>query len=126
MNRLAPLTLLIALSTGCASTTVIRSEPSGAVVKDRLGRVVGKTPYVYSDTEMVNHTERFTVEMPGYERQEVVARRDRANVGNIIAFGVPGLIIWPLLPGLLWSWDYADQYSVQLERSARSGRASAP
>lgn len=126
MNRIAPLIVVFALVTGCASTTVIRSEPSGAAVKDRHGRVVGKTPYVYSDTEMVNHTERFTVEMPGYERQEVVARRDRANVGNIIAFGVPGIIIWPLLPGLLWSWEYEDQYSVQLERTRHSGRSRAP
>ncbi len=128
MNRTVLATLfagvLVALNTGCASTTVIRSNPSGAIVRNIRGEKIGKTPYTFSGGGMINSSERFTLEKPGYEPTDVTIRRDQVNgwamAGWIGAGATLTLFSGNLLPlGLLvpaiWAADFAPTYEVDLD-----------
>ena len=96
MSRLAVVSAVVcALATGCASSTVIRSTPSGATVRDIRGQKVGKTPYSYTGTGTINSMETFTLEKSGYEETTVIVKRDQVN-GLAIAGWAAG--------GLLTSW----------------------
>jgi len=126
MNRMLSLVSLavLALSTGCASSTVIRSTPPGAIVKNIRGEKLGKTPFSYSGGGIINSTETFTLEKEGYEATEVKIRRDQWNGWAIAGWAAPGALLtiagaWPLglglLTGILWSADYPQLYDVDLE-----------
>jgi len=112
---------LFALATGCASSTVIRSTPSGAVVRDVRGQKVGKTPYSFTGTGTINSMESFTLEKPGYEEATVIVKRDQVNGLAIAGWAAGGLLTsWTvvglgLFAGILWSADYAPSYSVELD-----------
>jgi hypothetical protein len=107
-------------STGCASSTVIRSFPAGATVKSRNGAVLGKTPYSYSDTEMNGHTESFVVEKDGFEESSVTIRRDKLNGGRAaLSVGAGFFTLWGFA-GLLWANDYDGEYQVHLEEKPKS------
>lgn len=116
--------VLVALNTGCASTTVIRSNPSGAIVRNIRGEKVGKTPYAFSGGGMINSTEQFTLEKPGYEPSNVTIRRDQVNgwamAGWIGAGATLTVMWWNIIPlGLavpaLWAADFAPSYEVDLD-----------
>ncbi len=128
MNRIVLATLLagvlVVLNTGCASTTVIRSNPSGAIVRNIRGEKVGKTPYTFSGGGMINSSERFTLEKPGFEATDVTIRRDQVNgwaMGGWIGGGVllAGLSVnlFPLALAIpaLWAADFAPTYEIDLE-----------
>jgi hypothetical protein len=115
MNRIALFILSAALFTGCASTTIIRSNPSGATVKDSRGNVLGTTPYEHSDTRMNGHAERFVVELEEHEPRSFTIRRDKVNAGRLVGFGLGGFFAFPVWAGLLWMNDYEDQYRVSLK-----------
>lgn len=124
MHLHRPLSLslvLFALCTGCASTTVIRSNPSGAKVLSPSGAVLGRTPYHYSDTQPYGSQTRFTLQMDGYERADVVARRETWNVGRTVGFAIGGLLFWPAWAGLIWAQDYQPEYVIDLEPEAGHG-----
>ncbi len=125
MIRIAALTSVLVLASGCASGTYIRSNPSGATVRSAHGQVLGTTPYYYEDTEMVNHTERFTVEMAGYKDTELAIKRSKWNTGRTIGSVAVGLFTvgWGLA-GLLWATDYPEEHTVELERGASKSSAS--
>jgi len=112
---------LSALATGCASSTVIRSTPSGAIVRDIRGQKVGKTPYSFTGTGTINSMETFTLEKPGYEEATVTVKRDQVNGLAIAGWAAGGLLTsWTvvglgLFAGILWSADYAPFYSVELD-----------
>src|SRR5437870_13166969 len=60
---------------GCASTTVIRSNPPGAkVIID--GSTVGATPYAMTDTKIVGSATRVRLEYPGYAPFETTIQRN--------------------------------------------------
>lgn len=117
MSRFA-LVVLFALSTGCASTTVIRSHPSGAIVRNARGEKVGKTPYSFSGSGIINSQDTFTLEKPGYEETAVTVRKDQVNGIMMAGLGVTGLIFLPLAvvawPSMLWAADYRPIYEVDL------------
>ncbi len=129
MNRMLSLVSLavLALSTGCASTTMIRSTPSGATIRNMRGEEIGKTPFNYSGNGIIFSSETFTVEKKGYEKAEVKISRDQVNFLVAGGWGVPAVLImanggWagiPLLAGLLWSADYQKNYDVQLKRASK-------
>ncbi len=119
MQRLFSVALLIVLGTGCASSTVIRSKPSGATVTNQYGQVVGKTPYVHEDSEMLQHQERFTLKAPGHKETDVVIRKSKVNAVRVVGFGLPGFLFFPLWAGLLWSTEYPQDYSVELPPQGR-------
>jgi len=117
MLRLTSALLLVVLTTGCASTTVIRSDPSGATVRSRSGEVLGKTPYEHSDSAMVNHSESFVVELEGYETEYVTIKRDQWNGLRTAGGVIGGLFMPPVFAILLWATDYKEAYQVELKET---------
>lgn len=117
MNRIAPLMVLFALSTGCASSTMIRSSPSGASVRNQYGRVICITPCEYEDTEAFQHEERFSIEKDGYDTKDIVIRRDKVNGWRTAGFVAGGFLLWPLWIGTPWIFDYDESYKVVLKEN---------
>jgi len=81
---------------GCASTTLIQSEPTGAKVY--IGdEPLGFTPVAYSDTKIVGSTTYVRLEKEGYKPLITVLSRDEeVDIAPIIG-GICG--VWPL-----WLW----------------------
>lgn len=121
MNTRIVLPLSALLLTNCVSSTVIRSNPSGARVSSLSGAVLGKTPYVYEDTETIGHRERFRIEQDGYDPAELTIERRNWNQGRTIAFIIPGLFFLPFAVGLLWAQDYEPEYEVELAPAGQGG-----
>ena len=95
------------LLSGCASTTVFQTSPSGAklYINDEL---VGNTPYTYSDTKIVVTTTIVRIKADGYEDfNYVLKRNEEANVGAIIG-GI--FVLFPFL----WVMDYKPIHSFEL------------
>lgn len=114
MQRFVSAVLVLLLSTGCASSTVIRSSPSGATVRSRSGEVLGRTPYEYSDSATVNHTESFTLELEGHAPEYVTIRRDQWSGARTAGGIIGGLFVLPVFATLFWAADYRDSYYVEL------------
>lgn len=121
MRRIAAVALLSLLTLNCASTTIIRSVPSGATVKSVEGGVLGQTPYTYSDMNIVNQPKTFTLQADGYESKDLVIKRDQWDPARVVVFGFFGLFFFFPYAGILWSADYAPTYVVELKP-----RGSAP
>jgi len=91
----------------CASTTVLRSEPSGATVYID-GSKVGKTPYTYSDTKIVGASTQVRLKLEGYEEfQTILSRSEEFQVGPCIG----GVFV--LVP-FLWVMGYRPEHSYEL------------
>ncbi len=79
--------LLLACSvllTSCVSTTMIKSNPSGAKLYLN-GEPVGTTPYTHSDTKIVGTSTDVKLEKEGYETLYTYFTRDEEiDVGAII------------------------------------------
>jgi len=124
MNRTAlavSAVVLLFVSTGCSSTTMIRSRPSGATVRNVRGEKLCKTPCNFSGGGMINSTEMLTLEKEGFEEDTLMVRKDHIN-GLAIAGLVAGALAtsWTLVGlGLLvpipWMADFAPAYNVELE-----------
>lgn len=107
--------LVVMLGTGCASSTVIRSRPTGATVRSSSGAALGKTPYEHSDTQILGHKERFTLELEGHQPAQLSIERNQWDTTRAVGFGIGGFFFTPLLVGLLWAQNYAPEYEVQLQ-----------
>lgn len=95
------------LLSGCASTTVFQTTPSGAkiYINDELA---GNTPYTYSDTKIVGTTSIVKIKADGYEDfNYVLKRNEEVNVGAIIG-GI--LVLFPFL----WVMDYKPMHTFEL------------
>lgn len=95
------------LFSGCASTTTILSNPSGARVFLN-GESVGTTPHTHTDTKIVGSTTSVRLEKEGYETFNTsFSRNEVADVGAIIG----GLFVW--VP-FLWTMKYKDSRTYDL------------
>jgi hypothetical protein len=95
-------------STACASSTVIRSEPSAATVYID-GSKVGQTPYIYTDTKTVSSTTRVKLRREGYEDFEtIIVRNEEFQLGPCIG----GFFV--LVP-FLWVMGYKAERTYELE-----------
>ncbi len=105
--RLAALSLAVSVITGCVSSTVIHSQPSGA----RLyldGESVGKTPYTMSDTKIVGSGTRVKLVAEGFEPFEAILYRNEVfDAGACLG----GLFIW--IP-FLWIQGYKPEHNYEL------------
>src|SRR5680860_1134723 len=98
------LTLLLG---SCASTTVFRSEPSGAKVYLNE-EPVGETPYSHTDTKIVGSRTEVRLEKEGYRPFfTTVVRNEEVNVGAIIG------TVLVLIPAL-WIMDYKPVHTYEL------------
>ena len=101
--------VLVILVSGCSSTTVINSDPSGAKLYID-GVKTGKTPYVYTDSKIVGSTTSIKLKKDGFEDLNVVmSKNEKANVGAIIG----GIFV--LVP-FLWTMDYNPERTYELEK----------
>lgn len=98
--------VLIILS-GCASSTMIKSVPSEADVYIN-GELVGKTPYLYTDTKVSFSPVMVDIVKEGYEPIYTSFRRDEEfNPGTFVG----GFFIWPIW---LWTLDYKSARTYNL------------
>ena len=91
----------------CSSTTVIRSNPSGAkVFLD--GAYVGTTPYTLSDRKIVSSSTSLRLEYPGLApMQTTISRSEEFSVLACIG----GIF---LLVPFLWIMDYKPDHTYEL------------
>jgi hypothetical protein len=98
----------LAAFTGCASSTVIQSQPPGARVLIN-GAPVGNTPYTMTDTKIVGSTTMIRLEYPGYQSIDAaISRSEELAVGPLIA----GIF---LLVPLLWVMKYQAAHVYQMQ-----------
>jgi hypothetical protein len=101
LTRLFPIACVVTLGafTGCASSTVLQTQPPGARVTIN-GMVVGQTPYTLTDTKIVSSQTPIRFEYPGYAPMDVMlVRNEEVDPLPLIA----GL--FTLIP-LLWVMRY--------------------
>ncbi len=100
--------LTVSAFAGCASSTVLQSNPPGARVSLN-GVVVGTTPYTMTDTKIVGSTTPIRLEYPGYQTLDTsISRNEELDVGPLIA----GIF---LLVPLLWVEKYQAVHMYQLQ-----------
>ncbi|HVR03033.1 MAG TPA: PEGA domain-containing protein [Polyangia bacterium] len=103
---------------GCASSTVLQTQPPGARVSIN-GAVVGNTPYTLTDTKIVGSSTPIHFEYPGYAPLDVtISRSEEVDVLPLIA----GIFV--LIP-LLWVMKYQSTHLYQLQPPG-PGYAPAP
>ncbi|MFY0564932.1 PEGA domain-containing protein [Archangium lansingense] len=106
--RLMAVFTVLTFTVGCASSTIIRSNPSGADVYID-GSKVGTTPYTYSDTKLVGASTSVKLTKEGYQDFETTLRRnEQADIGAIIG----GIF---LLVPFLWTMGYNPEHSYELK-----------
>src|SRR5258708_2657949 len=104
----------IASLAACSSTTVIRSNPSGAkVFLD--GAYVGTTPYTLSDRKIVSSSTSVRLEYPGLQPMQTT--RSRSEEFSVLAC-IGGIF---LLVPFLGIMDYKPEHTYEL-----AGPAAAP
>ena len=109
---ISTLILLSFLITGCASTTLINSEPSGATLYMN-GMKVGKTPYTHTDSKIVGASTSLKMKKKGYEDLYVVLSKDEdVNIGAIIG----GFFV--IVP-FLWTMKYYPVHNYELEEESK-------
>jgi hypothetical protein len=105
--RLVAAATAVAFSTGCVSTTIIRSEPSGATVYID-GSKEGKTPFTYSDAKLMGATTRIKLKKPGYEDFETFMTRNEEFHPEVCAAGVFFLVPF------LWVMGYKPERTFEM------------
>lgn len=107
IQHLSFLLALLILITSCASTTVIKSEPSGAKLYLN-GEPVGTTPYKHRDTKIVGSTTSVSLVMDDYETLDTSFSRDEEVDAGAIVGG-----IFLLVP-FLWVMKYKPTHTYEL------------
>lgn len=98
--------VLVFLS-GCASSTLITSDPSGAKLYVD-GRHVGSTPFMYSDTKIVGSKTTLRIEKDGFEPLNTFfTRTEEVDVGAVVG----GIFVWPVF---LWTMKYYPEHYYEL------------
>jgi hypothetical protein len=93
---------------GCASSTLIQTQPPGARVYVN-GAAVGTTPYTMTDTKIVGSTTAIRLELPGYQTLDTtISRNEELDVLPLIG----GLL---LLVPFLWVMKYQAGHNYQLQ-----------
>lgn len=104
------ISILLSISvvfSGCVSSTLIQSNPSGAKLSIN-GVEVGVTPYWYADTKIMGSETDIALESEGYEPlYSSIVRAERVDLGAVIA----GCFFW--FP-FLWTLKYQPFHNYEL------------
>jgi hypothetical protein len=101
--------------TGCVSTTMIQSVPTGAKLY-LDGEPVGTTPYTHADTKIVGSMTSVKLEKEGYEPMNTfLSRNEEVDVGAIIG----GIICW--VP-FLWVMKYRPAHTYEMTAITGTGQ----
>lgn len=129
-------TSLLWLSSACATTTNIVSQPPGAKVYDAVGTELGTTPFAYTSESWKTTKDVLELKKPGYVPKKVALERSAINLGPFVggivlaACGVPmlstiiiggGMIAGGVVLILAGGWNYPEETAVELERGGGGG-----
>src|SRR5512133_1071067 len=107
--KLLSAVVLASFVSGCASSTVIRSNPTGAAVYLN-GEKVGTTPYTMTDTKIIGTSTTVRLVKAGCEDfNTVIARTEDLDPAPVILGFCLG--IWPWL----WAMKYKPEHNYELE-----------
>jgi hypothetical protein len=106
MKRLIALTAVLFSLSGCASTTLIKSNPLGAKLQVD-GRFVGETPHFYTDRAVAGTAKRVTLKKEGYGDFDGSIRREKLSVPALIG----GIF---LIVPFVWILEYPSQYVFEM------------
>jgi hypothetical protein len=105
--RAAAAATALAFASGCASTTLIRTEPPGAKVYLN-GELAGRTPLPMTDTKIVGSTTYVRFVMDGYQPFDTVIIRNEMFDPGACLGGV--LVLFPFL----WIMGYKPDHYYEL------------
>lgn len=98
--------LSVLILCSCASSTIIKTIPDGARVKQG-NELKGITPYEHWDRSTSYASSTFTLQMEGFKDKEVTITKDSFYIHRIF-----------ILPVLSWPWifGYQPSYFFELEK----------
>jgi hypothetical protein len=108
MRKLIALSMVFFFLFGCASTTLIKSNPPGAKLS-LDGKVIVETPHFYTDKAVAGTMKTFTLKKEGYKDFNGYIKREKLSVPILIG-GI--LLIVPLV----WVLEYPTQYNFEMEK----------
>ena len=108
MRKPIALAMVFFFLLGCASSTLIKSNPPGAKLY-LDGQVQGETPYTYSDKAVAGTMRTVTLKKEGYKDFNGTIKRGQLSVGALIG----GIFL--LIP-LIWILEYPPQYNFEMEK----------
>lgn len=108
MKNLIALTTALLLLCGCASTTLLKSNPPGAKIQVD-GQVMGETPQFYTDKAVAGTVKTVTLKKEGYKDLDSYIKREKFSVPNLIG----GIFL--LIP-FIWILEYPSQYNFKMEK----------
>ena len=107
MKRLTAIMMVFFFLFGCASATVIKSNPPGAkLLLD--GQYKGDTPYTYSDRATAGTMRTVTLRKEGYKDFTGSIKREK--------FSVPAFIggLFFIIP-FIWITEYPSEYTFEMQ-----------
>jgi len=108
MKKLIALTTVFFLIFGCASTTLIKSNPPGAKLQID-GQSVGETPHFYTDKAAAGTVKTVILKKEGYKDSNGFIRREKLSVSALIG----GIF---LIVPFVWILEYPSQYNFEMEK----------
>jgi hypothetical protein len=106
--------VLLVTAAGCASTTVLSTQPPGATVQ-LDGMMLGQTPFTFTETVSVFTKHMLVMRKDGFEDLSATIQPDQWQAGKIV------LSILCFVPGLFWSTEYPPAYNfVMVPRGAHA------
>lgn len=108
MKKIMALFMVSFFLFGCASTTLIKSNPPGAKLS-LDGKVVGETPHFYTDKAVAGTMKTVTLKKEGYKDFKGYIKREKLSIPILIG-GI--LLIVPLV----WVLEYHTQYNFEMEK----------
>ncbi len=108
MRKLIALAMVFFFLFGCASSTLIKSNPTGAKLY-LDGQLKGETPYTYSDRAAAGTLRTVTLKKEEYKDFNGTIKREQLSVGALIG----GIFL--LIP-LIWILEYPPQYNFEMEK----------
>jgi hypothetical protein len=97
------------IMSGCASTTLLTTEPEGATVFIKE-EVKGTTPYIYSDSKIIFSSTPIIFRKDGYRDLNIILKKDEIPAPLAIISGA-----FFYIP-LLWAAEYKGSHFYELEK----------
>jgi PEGA domain len=108
MKKMIALVMVFFFLFGCASTTLVKSNPPGAKIQIG-GQVIGETPQFYTDKAVAGTVKTVTLKKEGYKDLDSYIKREKFSVPNLIG----GIF---LLVPFIWILEYPSQYNFKMEK----------
>jgi len=108
VKKITALTLVFFFLIGCASTTLIKSNPPGAKLQVD-GKVVGETPHFYTDKAVAGTVRTVTLKKEGYKDFNGYIEREKLSVPALIG----GIFLF--VP-FVWILEYPSRYYFEMEK----------